>query len=147
MQVGGLELLVETTQLPGTQQTAALGRAQAAVSEAFDRAQSAIVAIATSTVGTISRLGQHAAHPDEMTVVFGLKFSAQGNVIVAGATGEATLEVSLTYKRDANSPATDPAIEASADPDPDGTDQDGAGPGAQLEVPDQADQAGHDDNA
>jgi len=34
-----------------------------------------------------------------MQVKFGLKFSAQGNVIVAGAAGEATLEVALTYRR------------------------------------------------
>ena len=32
-------------------------------------------------------------------MTFGLKFSAQGNVIVAGAAGEATLEVTLTYRR------------------------------------------------
>ena len=38
--------------------------------------------------------------PDEVEVRFGLKFSAQGNVIVAGAAGEATLEVTLTYRHD-----------------------------------------------
>ena len=58
------------------------GEIKSAVCEAFDRAQSAIVAVATSTVGTLSRLGQNLAQPDEMTVCFGLKFSAQGNVIV-----------------------------------------------------------------
>jgi len=30
-------------------------------------------------------------------VEFGLTFSAQGSVIVAGAAGEATLKVTLTY--------------------------------------------------
>ncbi|MGH3830265.1 MAG: CU044_2847 family protein [Pseudonocardiaceae bacterium] len=38
--------------------------------------------------------------PDEVKVTFGLKFSAQGNVIVAGASGAATLEVTLTYRAD-----------------------------------------------
>ena len=51
MQVGGVELLVETTPVAGTEQTSALDKAQAAVAEAFDRAQSAIVAVAESTVG------------------------------------------------------------------------------------------------
>jgi len=101
MRVGGVELLVETAPVTGTEQLSArLDRAQAAVAEAFDRAQSAIVAVAVSTVDTIGRLGERSAHPDEMTVTFGLKFSAQGHVIVAGASGEATLEVSLTYQRD-----------------------------------------------
>jgi len=101
MWVGGVELLVETAPVAGTEQLSGkLERAQATVAEAFDRAQSAIVAVAASTVDTIGRLGERSAHPDEMTVTFGLKFSAQGHVIVAGASGEAALEVSLTYRRD-----------------------------------------------
>jgi hypothetical protein len=99
MQVGGVELLVETTPVAGTEQTSALGKAQEAVAEGFDRAQSAIIAVAESTVNTIGQLAKRSVRPDEVEVTFGLKFSAQGNVIVAGAAGEATLEVTLTYKR------------------------------------------------
>ena len=103
MRVGGVELLVEAAPMAGTEQlSAGLDKMQATVAEAFDRAQSAIVAVAASTVDTIGRLGERSAHPDEMTVTFGLKFSAQGHVIVASASGEATLEVSLTYKRGAD---------------------------------------------
>jgi hypothetical protein len=98
--VGGVELLVETTQVAGTEETSTLDRAQEAVGEAFDRAQSAIVAVAVSTVRTMGQLGKRSVHPDEMEVKFGLKFSAQGNVIVAGAAGEATLEVTLIYRGD-----------------------------------------------
>ncbi len=102
MQVGGMELLVETMPVvvAGTEPTSGkLDKAQEAVADAFERAQSAIVAVAESTVRTIGQLGKRSAHPDEMQVTFGLKFSAQGNVIVAGASGEATLEVALTYRR------------------------------------------------
>ena len=100
LQVDGVELLVEATPVAGSEPTSArLDRAQGAVVDAFDRAQSAIVAVAASTVDTIGRLGERSVHPDEMTVTFGLKFSAQGHVIVAGASGEAALEVSLTYRR------------------------------------------------
>ena len=100
--VSGVTLLVETTPVAGTERTnSMLDKTAGAVTQAFDRAQAAIVAVAESTVGTIGRLGERSAQPDEMTVTFGLKFSAQGHVIVAGAAGEATLEVALTYRRDA----------------------------------------------
>ena len=99
MRVGGMDLLVETMPVAGTEQTSGkLDRAQEAVADAFERAQSAIVAVAESTVRTIGQLSKRSVHPDEMQVTFGLKFSAQGNVIVAGAAGEATLEVALTYR-------------------------------------------------
>jgi len=96
--VGGVELLVETASVAGSEPTSTrLDRAGEAVTDAFDRAQSAIVAMATTTVATIATLGQQAACPQQVQVKFGLKFSAKGNVIVAEASGEATLEVTLTY--------------------------------------------------
>ncbi len=115
MHVGGMDLPVETMPVTGTEQTSVLDKAQEAVADAFDRAQSAIVAVAESTVSTIGQLGRCSVRPDEMQVTFGLKFSAQGNVIVAGAAGEATLEVALTYRRAAG--GTDEAGEADADGD------------------------------
>lgn len=117
MQVGGVDLLVETTPVAGTEQTSALGKAAGAVAHAFDGAQSAIVGVATSVVSTIGQLGQQAVHPDEMSVKFGLKFSLQGNVIVAAGAGEATLEVELTYRRPSQpeTPAN-PAQPAAAEP-------------------------------
>ena len=68
------------------------------MAEGFDRAQSAIVAVAESTVATIGQLGVRYARM-RWRSSSGVKFSAQGNVIVAGAAGEATLEVTLTYQR------------------------------------------------
>lgn len=103
MQVGALMLQVEAVQRDsseqyGSQQTSSrIDRAQAAVSDAFDRAQDAIVAVASSTVTTMGRLGDRAIRPQKVEVKFGLKFAAEGNVIIAGASGEATLEVTLTY--------------------------------------------------
>jgi succinyl-CoA synthetase alpha subunit len=111
-----MDLLVETTPVAGTEQTSGkLDKAQEAVADAFERAQSAIVAVAESTVRTIGQLGQRSVRPDEMQVTFGLKFSAQGNVIVAGAAGEATLEVALTYRRTTD--GTDEARETGGDGD------------------------------
>jgi len=97
--VGGVELQVEAVRVGGSEQTSTLDRVRDAVSDAFDRAQTAIVAVAASTVTTIGELGQRAVRPDQVQIKFGIKFSAQGNVIVSGASGEASLEVTLTYNK------------------------------------------------
>ncbi|GAB1340590.1 hypothetical protein ACE1SV_71800 [Streptomyces sp. E-15] len=102
VRVGEIELLVETVPVAGTQATSAASRVTDAVGQArdaFARAQSAIVEVATSTMQVIEEAGRRAARPDAMEVEFGLKFSANGNVIMAGASGEATLAVRLTYNR------------------------------------------------
>jgi Trypsin-co-occurring domain 1 len=72
-----------------------LDRAQDAVKQAFDRLQTPIAAVAVSTAGPINQSGKRAVRPDETKVKFGLKFSAQGNVIVAGAASRASLEVTF----------------------------------------------------
>src|SRR5262245_18619511 len=98
MHVGDTELLVEVSPAVGSEPTSKLGRAQDAVAEAFQRAQTAIVAVASSTIDVIGKMDECASCPAQVEVKFGLKFSAQGNVVVAGACGEATLEVTLLYK-------------------------------------------------
>ncbi|MGQ0778561.1 MAG: CU044_2847 family protein [Pseudonocardiales bacterium] len=97
MRIGGVELLVETTPVAGSEPTSALGRAQDAVVGAYERAQAAIVAVASSTVDVIGQLDDKPARLEQVEVKFGLKFSAQGTVVLAGASGEATLEVTLRY--------------------------------------------------
>jgi NTP-dependent ternary system trypsin peptidase co-occuring protein len=99
VRVGAVELLVETTPVAGSQPTSKLGDAAENVKDAFVRAQGAILEVATSTVDVIQAAAERAAAPTSVEVEFGLKFSAQGNVIVAGAAGEATLKVKLTYER------------------------------------------------
>lgn len=98
--IGDVDLWIETVPVAGDEQ--ASGRADEAiqrVSAAFDRGQDTIVAIATKLAGTIGELGARAVRPDHVQVEFGLSFSANGNVIVAGSTVEATLKVSITYDR------------------------------------------------
>lgn len=103
VEVGGLTLQVEAVRRGspkrhGPEQTSShVDRAQATVTAAFERAQDAIVAVASSTVATMGRLGERAVRPQKVEVKFGLKFAAEGSVIIAGASGEATLEVTLTY--------------------------------------------------
>ena len=97
LQVGGVELMVEASPVVGSEPTSKLGRAQDAVTDAFERAREVIVAVATSTVDAVDQLGERVVQPDQVEVKFGVKFSVQGNVILANASGEANLEVKLQY--------------------------------------------------
>jgi hypothetical protein len=97
IRVGDIEIQVEAVPVTGTEPTS--GRAAKAaqnVTEAFTRAQDAIVEVAKSTAQVIERAGT-AARPDRVEVEFGLSFSASGGVIIAGVAGAATLKVTLGY--------------------------------------------------
>jgi hypothetical protein len=97
VRVGDVELLVETVTLPGSEPTSRLSDAAAEAADALARAQDAILELASSTAATISEAGRRGARPDHLEVEFGLNISAKGNVIVAGASGEATMRVKLSY--------------------------------------------------
>lgn len=97
MQFGGVEVLVETVSVAGSEPTSAVDRAGEKILDAFDRAQDVIVGTAVSTLGVIEGLAKRAARPDRFEVEFGLGFSTTGNVIVAGASADATLKVKLSY--------------------------------------------------
>jgi Trypsin-co-occurring domain 1 len=103
VRIGGIEVLVESTPVAGTQATSKASDAADHVVDAFDRAKETILEIAASTAGLIEDAARRGARPDQLQVEFGLKFSVQGNIIVAGATAEAALVVRLTY--DAPPPA------------------------------------------
>ena len=96
---GDVELLVETTSVAGTEPTSSVSDAADRVVDAFDRARHAFVEVAASTADVIDAAADRGARPDHLEVEFGLKFSAKGNVIIVGASGEATLRVELFYDR------------------------------------------------
>jgi hypothetical protein len=105
--VDNTELLVEVdinTQSPaGSEQLSAspkdrIGYARESVVGAFDQASESILAVARRSVETLRRTAEAGSRPDELEVKFGLKFSAKGSVIVAEASGEANLEIKLTYR-------------------------------------------------
>ena len=93
MRVDNVALLGAVSPVVGSELTSKLDRAQDAVADADERAQTAIVAVASSTVDVIGKRGARVVRSDQVEVTFGLKVAAQGNVVVAGASGEATLEV------------------------------------------------------
>jgi hypothetical protein len=97
MRVGDLELLVETTPVAGTEPTSKPGDVGLRVLDAFERAKDAMVEIASSTAEVIGRMAERAARPDHLEVQFGLSIAANGNIIVASASAEATITVTLSY--------------------------------------------------
>lgn len=66
--VAGLELQVEVARPVGSEETGLSEKVRDAVTDAFDRAQDVIVAVATSTVETITQLGEQSLRPDEFQV-------------------------------------------------------------------------------
>jgi hypothetical protein len=95
VQVGDIEVLAQTVVVPGSEPTSAVTDR---VLDAFDRAQEVIVEVARSTAAVIEKAAVRAARPDHVEIEFGLGFSVTGKVVmVAGATGEATLRILLSY--------------------------------------------------
>jgi hypothetical protein len=102
VRVDGVDLLVTTVPVPGTQPTASSPAGR--VIDAFDQAQAAIVALAGRVAGTVTDMGRQAAQPDEVQVAFGLAFGSNGGIVLVGASVEASLTVTITYKRDPDTP-------------------------------------------
>jgi ABC-type molybdate transport system substrate-binding protein len=98
MRFGGVDVLVQTMPVAGTEPTSRMSDAAAKALDAFDRAHDVIVGAAASTVKVLTELAEQARQPDKLEVEFGLGFSAKGNVIVAGGSVDATLKVKLTYE-------------------------------------------------
>jgi hypothetical protein len=114
VQVGDVEVLAQTVPVPGTEPTSAVADR---VLEAFDRAQEVIVEMARSTAAVIERAAARAARPDHVEIEFSLGFSVTGKVVmVAGATGEATLRVLLSYDAKPAPVAETPALASPGPP-------------------------------
>jgi hypothetical protein len=120
VRVGDVDLLVEAEPVAGTEPTSRIDSAVDRVGEAYARAQEAIVEIASSTAESIRKAAARAARPDEVEIEFGLRFSVQGDVIVASAAGEATLRVRLTYQPGIAPTGGDSGTSAGADTGADG---------------------------
>ncbi|MDR1999555.1 MAG: hypothetical protein LBQ06_06395 [Frankiaceae bacterium] len=96
--------MVETVRVAGNEPTSVRDRAQAAAVESLDQVNAAIVAVAESVTEVIDQLAVAARRPEQVEVTFGLKFAASGNAFVAAVSGEASLEVKLTYSTAGQAP-------------------------------------------
>jgi Trypsin-co-occurring domain 1 len=98
VRIGDIEIDVEAVQVAGTEATAGRAAKVAGMTaEAYARAQDVIVEVARTTAQMIDRAAERAARPDWLEVKFGLRFSVSGGVIMAGASAEASLHVTLGY--------------------------------------------------
>jgi hypothetical protein len=97
MTVGGIDVLVEAVRLPGSEPVSVGDRAGAKLSDAFDTANRVIAGAAESTWEMLQGLATKAGHPDSLEVEFGLTYTVQGTVVVAGASAESNLKVKLVY--------------------------------------------------
>ena len=97
LRLGDVEVFVEVSPGVGSESTSTVADAAARLSESFARSQQAIVEMAVSTADMVRKATSRGARPDELVLEFGLRFSAQGHVIVASVAGEATLTVRLAY--------------------------------------------------
>lgn len=102
LDIGGFRMLAETAQSPGIERTSSARRVAESSTRAFEHAQEAIIAIAVSTAETIRKAGVAAKAPEEVSVSFGLKFSGHAGVLLAAASTEASLAVTLVYRRNAS---------------------------------------------
>src|SRR4051812_30034362 len=89
-----VEVLVEVTEttVGGSEPVSATSH----VVDAYDKAESAILAVTKSVAGTISRLTDAARRPKELQVEFGLSVTVEGDVLIAKGKAGATLAVTLT---------------------------------------------------
>jgi Trypsin-co-occurring domain 1 len=98
VRLGDLEFLVEASPAVGTEPTSRTSLSSAHIGDVFKRAQVIIADVAASTVKALHDSAAGMPRPEEMEMTFGIRFSAQGDVVVVHAGGEATLSVRLMFR-------------------------------------------------
>jgi len=64
--------------------------------DAFERARTTVTSVAKSMVEAVRELDRKVT-PDEFTLEFAIKFTAEGNALVAKAAAEANLKITMKY--------------------------------------------------
>jgi hypothetical protein len=73
----------------------------AAVAQASESLEGVLHKLGPAVKGIVSELRATADWPDEVTVEFAVKISADSNVIIARAGGEANFKIAMKWSRDA----------------------------------------------
>jgi NTP-dependent ternary system trypsin peptidase co-occuring protein len=90
------------------------GRREELVTDASETFEQALDRVLPALRSLAARVSAAAQGPDEFTIEFGLRLSAELGAIVAKTAGEANFSVSATWKRDAGL-APNPATEGGGD--------------------------------
>lgn len=101
--VDGVDVWVSAVQTPGTEATS--GSPADRLVEAFDKARGAIVVLSRKVAESVEEMAARGTRPDEVSVEFGLSISTEGTIIVASAAAEASLAVTVTYRRSEAAPS------------------------------------------
>ncbi len=104
LRIGDTELLVEVVQVAGSEPTARRNNAGRRATEAFESAREAIVALVDSATRLTGELADRSIATESLQLEFGLKFSTQGNVIIASGSAEAALTIRFTLPGAAGRP-------------------------------------------
>ena len=94
----GGSVLVETTELDSGPVTRG-GRAADLITDTGATLESALDQLGPIVKGVVTRLREAADWPDEVTVEFSIKLSADANVIIARTAGEANFRISMRWSK------------------------------------------------
>ncbi|MFG1887501.1 CU044_2847 family protein [Micromonospora sp. NPDC049051] len=92
----GETVLVEVESLPGSRPTG-VGRGVERVQDLFAQAESVVGRLAEAAIKAGRSVAVKSARPTQIEIQIGVKFSAQGHVIIARGSGEASLAVKVIY--------------------------------------------------
>jgi hypothetical protein len=97
VQVGETTVYIEMSSGSGAGEEHTSGGAIGRVQDSFERAKQTIVNLSSEMVRAVRSIDQ-ALTPNEFTLEFGVKFTIDGNVVIAALSSEATLNVKLVYQ-------------------------------------------------
>lgn len=97
-EIGGASVWVEAVVVPGSEPTSTT-RVGEALRGAFSSTRDVLAEIASGIVDGARDLVEAGAAPDEICVELGFGVSTGGNLVLLSASTEASLKVTLTYKR------------------------------------------------
>lgn len=105
---GGGTILIEAEAAPSseTMRGFAAKKALEQVEQTFEAALENVKATANAVITKLRDIQQA---PEEVTVEFGIKFGAKGNVYIAGGEAEANFKVAIKWKQAAAVPTTESA--------------------------------------
>ena len=80
----------------GTENVSAFDKAINGTEKTLERAQQTITSMAESMMGAIKKLDK-AVTPDQFVMSFSIKFNAEGQAVIAKASAESSLQITMTY--------------------------------------------------
>jgi hypothetical protein len=95
--LGGVPLVIEAIQLPGSEPTSGLHDVTARVSDVFEKAQEAISELAGKLATTVKALEARGKRPDHLAIEFGLSFTVEGKLLFVASSADASLKVTISY--------------------------------------------------